>query len=384
MGLGHRRGWRGGARWVAALLASVAGAAAGPGRAASPPPVAGGSAERLTVSGSQLLTPDGKPIWLRGFNWGRWGTALPEDGRENAARGATVVRIPFRWYFNGPKADIRDSGSPGHFDPAGLKQLDEQIKWATDAGLWVVLFAGSDKGAGDSSEANYWNNPALRREFMEAWAFIVQRYKDTPRIAAYELLSEPHPKKPVTAADLRSFYEEVIGTVRRYDTRTPVAIGGPDHYSIEQLQGVYTRVDDKIIYTANFYLPKEYCKPWRRKDALGPPTAYPGPYVDRNGVSRRVDPQGLADLLKPALEFRERNRVPVFIDQVGCVSSAPGVLDYTRDVLALFKQQQVHWAFWTYRVYHAGANEHGLWYNPGDGWKIKPELDAVLRKGMAP
>lgn len=362
------------AAWASALAGGSAGAAA----------VAAEPAARLTVSGSQLLTPDGKPIWLRGFNWGRWGTALAEDGRANAERGANVVRIPFRWNFTGPKADIRQTGAPGHLKAEGLKHLDDQIKWATDAGLWVVLFAGSDQGAGDNRESNYWNNPALRREFFEAWAFIVQRYKDTPRIAAYELLSEPHPKKPVTSAELRGFYEELIANVRRHDTRTPLVIGPNDHYDINQLQGVHTKVDDKLVYAANFYLPTEYCKPWRRQDPKGTPVAYPGAYVDRKGVSRRVDREALAAALQPALEFRARNKVPVFIDQVGCVSSAPGVLDYLRDVLGLLKANQLHYAFWTYRVNNAGPLEHGLWYNPGDGWKLKTELDKVLRGAMSP
>ena len=93
----------------------------------------------------------------------------------------------------------------------------------------------------------------------------------------------------------------------------------------------------------------------------------------------------LESMLKPALDFRERNRVPVFIDQVGCMSVAPGVLEYTKDTLAMMRKHQVHWAFWTYRVNHAGPLEHGLWYNQGgEGWKLNTDLDAVLRAAMAP
>jgi hypothetical protein len=368
-------------RWARGALALALFAVAWLGGAQ--PGIAAAPAERLTVSGSQLLGPDGKPVWLRGFNWGRHDTAQPEDGKGNAERGANVVRIPFRWYFEGSKADMRMTSAPGHFEPEALKRLDQHIKWATDAGLWVVLFGGSDKGAGGADE-NYWTKPALRQEYKEAWAFIVQRYKDTPRIAAYELLSEPHPKKPATTADLRSFYEEMIATVRRYDTRTPVVIGADDHYAIDQLQGVYTKVDDKIIYAANFYLPKEYCKSWRRKELDKAPIAYPGPYVDRSGASRQLDKAALEGFLKPALDFRERNRVPVFIDQVGCMSATPGVLEYTKDTLAMMRKYQMHWAFWTYRVNHAGPREHGLWYDDGTGWKLKTDLDAVLRAAMAP
>lgn len=377
MATGNERSWR--QRGGLALAACASALAAWLGAASAAEPAA-----RLSVAGTQLLAPDGKPIWLRGFNWGRWGSALPEDGRGNAERGANVVRIPFRWNFTGPKADIRQTGAPGHLKPEGLKHLDEQIRWATEAGLWVVLFAGSDQGAGDNRERNYWNDPALRREFFETWAFVVQRYQGTPRIAAYELLSEPHPKKPVNSTDIRGFYEDLIAHIRRHDQRTPLVIGPNDHYDIDQLEGVFTTVDDKLIYTANFYLPTEYCKPWRRQDALGPPVVYPGTYVDRRGVIRRVDRDALAALLRPGLDFRARHKVPLFINQVGCVSSAPGVFDYTRDALALFKAQQLHYAFWTYRVDRAGPLEHGLWYNPGGGWKLKPELDKVLREAMAP
>ena len=366
-------------RAIAVLALSMVGvgsaAGAAPGRA---------QPARLPGSGSQPVTPDGKPIWLRGFNWGRWGTALPEDGVANVQRGANVVRLPFRWYFNGPKADIRQSGAPGNLSPAGLAKLDETVRWATEAGLWVVLFAGSDKGAGDSRENNYWNDPALRREFFDTWAFIVQRYRNTPRIAAYELLSEPHPKKPVTTAQLRGFYEELITHIRRYDTRTPLMIGPNDHYDIGQLQGVHTRVDNKVIYATNFYLPTEYCKPSRRGDFNPNPIVYPSAYRDRRGVTRQLDAAALAAAFQPALDFRERNKVPVFIDQIGCVSAAPGVLPYTRDLLALMRKHQMHWAFWTYRVYHAGPDEHGLWYDDGKGWKLKAELDSVLRAAMSP
>nr|MBP7915473.1 hypothetical protein [Vitreoscilla sp.] len=68
-------------RAIAVLALSMVGVGSAAGAAPVPAEPA-----RLTVSGSQLLTPDGKPIWLRGFNWGRWGTALPEDGLANVQR----------------------------------------------------------------------------------------------------------------------------------------------------------------------------------------------------------------------------------------------------------------------------------------------------------
>lgn len=350
------------------------------------PPPQGGTpgVERLTVSGSQLREPgSNKPVWLHGFNWGFWGTALEQDGAANVERGANVVRIPFRWYFTGEGADIRQTDAPGHLSPEGLAALDNYVHWATDAGLWVVLFAGSDLGAG-SADRNFWTDPALRQEFFETWVFLVQRYRDTPRIAAYELLSEPHPKKPFTSTELRYFYEDLITAIRRHDKVTPLMIGPNDHYDIAQLRDVLTMVDDKLIYAANYYLPTEYCKPEQRGPHNPEPVRYPGPYFDRDGQPRRVDTAALAEALQPAVEFRARYEAPVFIDQVGCVGAAPGVLEFTRDALAQLRTHQMPWAFWTYRVGEAGPDEHGLWYRVNKEWQLKTELDAVLRQAMLP
>jgi hypothetical protein len=369
----------------AALLAGLAiglGACGGSeaGRSGGEPPP---GAARLAVRGAELHDPSGGAVWLRGFNWGWWGTAQPEDGQENAARGANLVRIPFRWYFSGEGADIRQSDAPGHLSPQGLAALDDMVRQATDAGLWVVLFAGSDLGAGDA-DRNFWTDDALRQEFIETWAFLVQRYHQTPRIAAYELLSEPHPKRPASSADLRRFYEELIAVVRLHDADTPLVIGANDHYDIGQLEDVLSTADDKLVYAANFYLPTEYCKPDRRGPQNPEPVRYPGSYLDADGHPQTVDAQALAAALKPAEDFRTRHAVPVFIDQVGCVGAAPDVLAYTRDVLALLRARQFPWAFWTYRTNETGPDQHGLWYRPRSGWALKTDLDAVLREAMAP
>ncbi|HEV8692458.1 MAG TPA: cellulase family glycosylhydrolase [Ideonella sp.] len=382
----HDRG-RSSCAWgaVIALAASLLIAACGDHESARVPlpPPGGNGVLRLAVVGNQLREPGAnQPVWLHGFNWGWWGTALEEDGVANVERGANVVRIPFRWYFTGAGADIRQTDAPGHLSPEGLAALDSTVRWATDAGLWVVLFAGSDLGAG-SSERNFWTDAALRQEFFEAWAFLAQRYRNTPRIAAYELLSEPHPKKPTTSAELRYFYEDLIAVIRRHDKLTPLMIGPNDHYDIAQLRDVLTMVDDKLIYAANYYLPTEYCKPDQRGEYNPEPVRYPGPYIDRDGQPRRVDTIALAEALQPALDFRTRYDAPVFIDQVGCVGAAPGVLEFTRDALAQLRAHQVPWTFWTYRVNNAGADEHGLWYRPDKEWLLKSELDSVLREAMA-
>lgn len=344
----------------------------------------GPNAPRLRVVGQDLLPPNSsEPIWLRGYNWGWWDTAQEKDAAANVKRGANIIRMPFRWYFSGKKSDIRETKAPGHISPEGLVKLDQFIDWAADEGLWVVLFAGSDLGAGDSDD-NYWTNPALRKEFFETWAFLAERYKNHPQIAAYELLSEPHPKKPYTSKDLHSFYDDLIDVIREHDTQTPVMIGPNDHYDIRLLEEAYTKSDSKVIYTTNFYLPTEYCKPNNRGDQNPDLITYPGTYIDRDGKKQKLNANKLAEELQPAIDFRSHRDAPVLVGQIGCVGEAPGLLDYTADALDLMRQEQFHWTFWTYRTTEKTNKEHGIWYYPNNKWKMKKDLDQVVKDGLKP
>lgn len=317
---------------------------------------------RLKVSGKDLLTPEGKPIQLNGLNWGWWDTALPGDAEQAVTMSANVIRMPFRWYFGGQGSDIRQTGAPGNIKPEGLLQLDQYIDWCIKQKLWVILFAGSDQGAGDAGE-NYWTNPELRQEFIDTWKFLVLRYKDKPYIAAYEILSEPHPRKPATGEDVKLFYEDLIAEIRKIDAKTPLMIGANDHYDINLMEEVLTAADNNVIYTFNFYLPTDYIKPDKREEAGLPIVSYPGTYTDFEGHEVTLNKNYLATVLQPALDFRQKHNVPILVNQVGVRSRCPGHLQYMTDVGDLFFDNQVPFTYWTFRT-RDDETQYGLyWYD---------------------
>jgi hypothetical protein len=342
------------------------------------PPDGNEPSARLSIDGQTIKTPDGNAIELRGLNWGWWGTAQPQDAAEAINMGANVVRMPFRWYFGGTGSDIRQTGAPGNIEPDGLTQLDQYIDWCVSQKLWVVLFAGSDLGAGDSTE-NYWNNASLKQEFIATWQFLVQRYKNKPYIAAYELLSEPHPKKDVTAQQVLQLYEELITAVRKYDSITPVMIGPNDHYDINLLEETISTKDPKIIYTFNYYLPTDYIKPDKREQAGLPIVSYPDTYSDFNGNTVALNKDYLKQILQPAVLFRKNHNVPIFVNQMGVRSRCPNHLTYLTDVCDIFYQNHIPFTYWTYRT-RDDANEYGLyWFNKTtQQYVFKPEPAAVL------
>lgn len=345
-------------------------------------PVAAGQPARLAIDGSNLRTPDGNIIELRGVNWGWWETAQPQDAMEARAMGANVVRMPFRWYFGGTGSDIRQTGARGNIKPEGLALLDQYINWCVQQKIWVILFAGSDLGAGDSTE-NYWSNASLKQEFIATWEFLAERYRNTPYIAAYELLSEPHPKKPVTSQQVLSFYEELITAIRKQDKVTPVMIGPNDHYDINLLEESFSLSDPRIIYTFNYYLPTDYIKPEKREQAGLPVVSYPDTYTDFDGNTIVLNKEYLAAVLQPALQFRTNYHVPIFVNQMGVRSRCPGNLAYLSDVCAVFCQQQIPFTYWTYRT-RDDANEYGLyWFDRNaQQYVYKPEPAAILSQAF--
>lgn len=335
----------------------------------------GSKVPRLTVKGDKLYDPSGHQVTLRGFNWGWWGSAEEQDAAANKAQGANAVRMPIRWYFEGTKSDVRETGGMCNLSAEGLKTIDANITWATKQGLWVVLFMGSDLGAGNSDD-NYWTNPALKAEFKSAWLCLAQRYKNVPYIAAYEILSEPHPKKSYTNNDpdgaVRAFYEEMIQAIRTVDEDTPLMIGPNDHYEILKLPTLYTTVDKNIIYTFNFYYPPEYVK--QTKEGGSGTFRYPGTLTLKDGRVVTNNKTYLDDMLKNGVDFREEHDVPIFINQVGIRSGVPDAKAYITDTLDLFEDYDIGFGYWTYRV-RGDVDDIGIYYQDPktDVWYVKSD-----------
>ena len=345
-----------------AVLASatlVAGCAAG--GASEPSPVANVSSQfgswrpptdgqpaRLHVSGDQVVDPSGHPIVLRGYNWGQWGTAQPQDAASNVRQGANSVRIPLRWWGKWkPGVDSRDVAAPGHIDPTHLAQLDKTIRSATNQRLWVDLFVDSNYGQGaNGSKDNFWTDPTLRTQFFQMWTFLAARYAHTPYMGALELLPEPR-AQGVSDAAVRSFYNSLITTVRKVDARTPIIIGPNDGYSAAHLVDAHTTIDKNLIYTADYFI---FDHPLQKLSQLR--------------------------------AFRARFHDPVWVNQVGIPSGNPDSESKARTVLSALNKVNIGWAWWTYRDLGTKSTGEGIFYRSSTSstahWIVKtPWLSLV-------
>lgn len=333
-----------------------------------------GEIPRLTLRGSEILDPQGKPVTLRGFSWGRWGMARPGDGKENVAQGATMVRIPLRWWgiYGDESIDSRADAAPGHIDPAHLAELDRMIQDASSAGLWIDLFIDSDCGQNGTQEdkgtakycdpegkygsngRNFWSDRAERAKFFEVWKFVADRYKDTPYIGMYELLPEPNPAG-YSAEEVSQFYQELIAAIRPIDSRTPFLVGAYKGYNIKSVESAYIKTSVPIIYTGNLFV-----------------------YTERGNSASVIG--NLEERLKYLTDFRDKYQVPVFVQQTGARSGDDPEAVYADAVLSLLNKNRVGWAWWTYRQENFGDG-FSIEYQKKDGsWVRKDSLLATISK----
>lgn len=335
---------------VLPLTACAQAAAAGSGEV---PDSSAALPKRLSVSGAQVLDPQQRPIILRGYNWGQWGTAQTQDAQDNRNAGANSVRIPLRWWGDWKDGvDSRDPDAPGHIDPDHLDLLNQTIQWAVDKHLWVDLFVDSNYGQGSGGRTdNFWTNPAMKQEFVEVWQFLVRKYLHTPFIGSYEILPEPQPVG-VDDAGVREFYESIIPVIREIDPNTPIVVGPNHTYNLNYLDDAYTTVDSNIIYTGNYFI-------------------FDDPLARIPDITR----------------FRERFTAPVWIDQVGIPSGKADSLNKANTTLGAFQDNGIGWAWWTYRIDSTNPDTHGIWYrDPADPsqWKVKPDWLALVNGYLQP
>ena len=347
------------------LLASLAGTLALAACGGGGSPSASGSSgtpgnppPRLRVSGKDLLGPDGQPVKLRGWNWGRWGLAQPTDGADNATQGATCVRIPLRWWgrYGTPGVDSRDDAqtATAGIDGDHLKILDAMVAQASAAKLWIILFIDSDcgqNGAQDASEIaycdprgeypnghNFWTDPGVRARFINVWRFVADRYKDTPYLGLFEPLPEPNPTSG-TDADISAFYDEVMMAIRAAAPGVPFLLG-PRSYGMKSAGAAYNAKWTDVVYTGNLFL-------------------HTGGTHDEN----------VADLgarLQVLLDLHTSKQVPVFVQQCGVQSGDDPDLSYLNALLSLLNGKGVGYTYWEYRD-ATNPDAYGVIYQDGQG-----------------
>lgn len=306
----------------------------------------------VSTRGKEIVSPDGKPLLLRGINLGNWlepegymfkfketssprliydlidELVGPDKAREFWAAyrmnyitkadiefikhtGFNSVRVPFNYRLFVQKED------PIVWDSTGFTLLDSLVAWCRETGVWAVLDMHCAPGGqtGDNIDDSYgypflFGSEKSEELTVALWQEIARRYKDETAVAGYDLLNEPiAPYFDIEKLNpqLEPLYKRVSSAIRQVDTNHIIILGGSQWDSNFKIFG--KPFDSKLIYTFHKY--------WS---------------------------DTTESVIKEYLDFRDSNNVPIWLGESG-ENSDTWIGAFRR----LLERYNVGWCFWPYK-----------------------------------
>jgi hypothetical protein len=316
----------------------------------------------LKVEGDHI-TAAGRPIRLRGINWGWWhlsGTIYSESDMQHVAeRGANVVRLPFSY------TDLETkSGSPV-WKEDGFAQLDQVVQWARHSGVYVILDMHVVPGGQstqpycDGGRNLIWRDSSMQDRFLALWTEIARRYRDRPEVAAYELMNEPDSTQ-ATPGLLRAVDLRAIAAIRRVDTGKIIVVGGDLGSGENSLVDAMNMPDPNILYTFHWY-----------------------EGADAQHAKIALDAAAFQEKMLPALAFARKFQVPVWVGEFGCEAVDTAYQKRWVDLsISVFEKEKLDWTYWNDKE-TTDASGMALQYEHRDGsdGPVNEILLASLRTG---
>ncbi len=307
----------------------------------------------ISVSGKEIIGPDGKSFMMRGTNLGNW--LMPEGymfklNKTNSPRlineaitellgpaeatlfwktyqdnyitapdihylksiGVNSIRIPFNYRL------FTHEDYMGQNDPdRGFVLLDRVIGWCKKEGIYVILdmHAAPAGQTGDNIDdgSGYpflFKSETSQKLCADIWKRIADHYKNETIILGYDLLNEPiatYFDANDLNPSLEPTYKLITAAIRTVDKNHIVILGGAQWDSNFKPFGA--PFDSKLVY--------QFHKYWT------PPTKA---------------------VIQDYLDFRDKYNVPIYCGETG--ENRDGWVDTFKNVL---EQNHVGWHFWPYK-----------------------------------
>ena len=312
----------------------------------------------VTTHGREFITPDGRPILLKGINLGNWlvpegymfkfksansprliqsvlNQLIGEDDARNFWRryrdqyitledirfikqsGFNSIRVPFNY-----RLFVTDTDPP-RLEGPGYELLDRVVKWSTAEGLYVILDMHAAPGGqtGDNIDDS-WGYPFLFESTQDQeltvriWQELARRYKDEPNVLGYDLLNEPIPQffdTPKLFPKLEPLYRKIVAGIRQVDRSHIIFLGGAQWDTNFKVFG--PPFDSQLAYTFHKY--------WMD--------------VKQEELQEYVD-------------FSTHYNVPVWLGETGENKD-----DWIESFRKLLEKNNIGWCFWPYKKLDAAS-----------------------------
>jgi len=363
-------------------------------------------AEVLQVRGSELVTPDGEAVCLRGVGLGGWmnmenfitgfpGTETavreelartlgperaellldrfleaffgPADAAHLASLGLNLVRLPVNYRH------LEDDMRPCAPREEGFRHLDLVIDACAREGIYTIIDLHALPGGqsqewhadNGSHEALFWRHRHFQDRAVNLWRAIAHRYRGHPWVAGYNPINEPsHPDE----SRIMAVYERLVTAIREVDPEHVVFLEG-NRYS--QDFGMFGEPWPNVVYTMHDYaLPGHV-------DGGPYPGVSRGEYVDRDALERTF---------LGRTRYMRDTGTPIWVGEFGPVYTGDPDRDEVRlqvlrDQLEIYERYGASWSIWTYKDIGLQGLVHA---DPESAWmrRIRPVLERKTRLGV--
>ncbi|MCG8312984.1 MAG: cellulase family glycosylhydrolase [Pseudomonadales bacterium] len=339
-------------------------------------------------SNIQYLTDQqGRALILHGINSSS-SAKNPETGHLPWVSPEDVYQETVEWGFNFVRLLIFWDGiepEKGVYDSDYLDAVAERVKWYTDNGAYVMLdmhqdIYGHAVGGNGAPEwatetslmerfsldfaglpwwiknidpsviaafMNFWQydqHRYLQDHYIAAWQHVARRFKDNPRVIAYDLMNEPHAGDLAKAA---SFRFEATWLIGLYDRLIP---------ALREIDQDKWLAFEPQSLAVNFGLPSKLpfvsdTRVGERRLAYAP---HIYPFALHEGIAYNlVDKKQMLDWNRHRSAELDLQQVPLIVGEFGGSDNTPGFGQYLIDVLAMFDTMGASWAYW--------SNDPGSW-----------------------
>ncbi len=299
---------------------------------------------------------------------------LQTDFQQLSSLGANYVNISHPGLFT--------EKAPYQIDSQAVQNLDSLLSKIENANMFAVISFRTGPGrnedtfSGVNSKANndIWKNAEAQKAWANMWKFAAERYKNSAVVVGYDLMVEPNSNSVLLSTDdAKEFYAKykdslydfaplakaTTNAIREVDSETPILLAVMDWSSVNWLEDTPISEDQKTVYAVHSYSPYEYThqySPYR--------ISYPG-YLK---WGERLDASWLENALRPIYDFKQKNKLPVAVNEFGVMRWEKGAASYLDDHMSILENLGVNYSYWLWE-----SSWQGITYDQFD-----------IRKGTKP
>ncbi len=244
-----------------------------------------------------------------------------------------------------------------------LKYLIKVLDYCTEIKMPVVITMLSLPGSrwnqnnNNIDDLRIWQSNEFQVQAAAFWQDLAKTLKNYDIIVGYDILNEPHLERlyDSTSMDidqvkqdkvqpmLLSFYQEIIGAVRKVDKSTPIIVESSSYGSPLCFKDLRILQDPYILYSFHMYEPYSYTTAKINKGNFSYPGKIKNIYWDK---------QRIIQYLRPIIDFQNKYNIAsnrILAGEFGGNRTTPNIELYFQDLIDVFNENKWHSAVYAFR-----------------------------------